>query len=126
MKCLIISGSPSSNYRFGDRETGSFTGKLTEHAASVMNLMGEMEYAELRLADVQRPPCTGCYKCFNFGENFCPHAKQIQPIAALMRETDCFILTSPVYAMNVTGTMKNFLDHLAYFYNRPEFFGKKA
>jgi multimeric flavodoxin WrbA len=126
MKCLIISGSPSKSYQWDGKQTGSFTAKLTEHAAGVMNLMGEVEYAEIRLADVKIPPCVGCYRCFTYGEQYCPHAKQVQPIAALMREADALIFSSPVYVMNVTGTMKNFIDHMAYYCHRPFFFGKKA
>ncbi|WP_409198031.1 NAD(P)H-dependent oxidoreductase [Methanobrevibacter acididurans] len=31
------------------------------------------------------------------------------------------ILTSPVYALNVSALMKNFIDHTSYFYHRPYF-----
>ena len=43
-----------------------------------------------------------------------------------MMDADGIIVASPVYAMNVTALLKNFLDHTAYFYHRPEFFTKKA
>ena len=36
------------------------------------------------------------------------------------------ILTSPVYALNVSALMKNFIDHTSYFYHRPYFFDKTA
>lgn len=43
-----------------------------------------------------------------------------------MKKCDGLIITSPVYVLNVTGLVKNFFDHLAYFYHRPYFFDKKA
>ena len=43
-----------------------------------------------------------------------------------IKSCDGLIITSPVYALNVTALMKNFIDHSAYFYHRPYFFNKKA
>ena len=43
-----------------------------------------------------------------------------------MRECDGIIISSPVYAMNVSALLKNFFDHTAYLYHRPQFFTKKA
>lgn len=50
----------------------------------------------------------------------------IKPIVDKMMAADGIIIACPVYAMNVTGLLKNFFDHTAYFYHRPEFFTKKA
>ena len=50
----------------------------------------------------------------------------IKPIIDKIRNADAIIIASPVYAMNVTALLKNFLDHTAYLYHRPEFFTKKA
>jgi hypothetical protein len=41
-------------------------------------------------------------------------------------EADGIIITSPVYALNVTALLKNLFDHTAYLYHRPRFFTKKA
>ena len=41
--------------------------------------------------------CCGCNSCFIKGEGNCPSAQKVQPIAAAM-----------------SGSMKNFLDHMAY------------
>lgn len=58
--------------------------------------------------------CTGCFSCFLKGENSCPHADQIQPIVAALEEADLVILTSSVYALDVTGSLKALLDHLCF------------
>lgn len=60
------------------------------------------------------------------GEDKCPHHDKISPILEKIREADGLIMACPVYAMNVTALLKNFLDHTAYLYHRPEFFDKKA
>lgn len=126
MKCLIINGSPSKSYTWNGTETSGFTSKLTEQICNALALMGEVEFAEIRLIDVAIPTCLGCYQCFEKGEQTCPHFSCISPIIERMREADCVIMTSPVYALNVSGLLKNFIDHGAYTYHRPEYWGKKA
>jgi multimeric flavodoxin WrbA len=126
MKCLIINGSPSKTYSWNGVDTAGFTSKLTEQVCNAISLMGEVEFAEVRLIDAGIPLCVGCYCCFNKGEKCCPHYKQMHSIVERMKEADCLIVTSPVFALNVTGVIKNFIDHTAYFYHRPALWDKKA
>ena len=112
MKYIIINGSP----RVGN------TCKVIKQVKD--NLNGEFE--EIYLEKEKIPLCKGCYNCINVGEEKCPHYKTINPIIEKIRDCDGIIIGSPVYAMNVTAILKNFLDHTAYFYHRPEFFTKKA
>lgn len=58
--------------------------------------------------------CIGCTNCFTYGEDKCPHFKQLQPITKAMEEANVIILASPVYVFHVTGAMKAFLDHYGY------------
>lgn len=58
--------------------------------------------------------CNGCFSCFYKGEDTCPHAASMKPITNSILEADIVILTSPVYAFDVSGAMKAFLDHLSY------------
>ena len=112
MKYLIINGSPRKKN----------TWKMVKQATS--NLKGEFE--EVHLIKENIPPCNGCYKCFEKGEEACPHYDRINPLMEKLKECDGLIIASPVYAMNVTGLLKNFIDHTAYLYHRPAFFDKKA
>ena len=112
MKYLIINGSPR-------RKT---TYKIIEQAKS--NLDGEFE--EVHLIEKQIPICVGCTNCIMLGEDKCPHFEKINPIIEKMRECDGIIISSPVYALNVSSLLKNFIDHTAYLYHRPQFFTKKA
>lgn len=117
MNFLIINGSPRRKN----------TWQLVERAKQTLTSIDEnVTFTEIDLINEEIPPCIGCYNCFNNGEDTCPHANIIQPIVKQMKECDGLIITSPVYALNVTGLIKNFIDHLAYFYHRPYFFEEKA
>lgn len=112
MKYIIINGSPRRKN----------TWNVIKQAKT--NLDGEFE--EIHLAKEKIPLCNGCFNCIMESEEKCPHASIIQPIVEKIRKSDAIIIASPVYAMNVTALLKNFIDHIAYLYHRPEFFDKKA
>lgn len=112
MKYLIINGSPRKKN----------TWSIVKHIKA--NLDGEFE--EIHLIKQKIPMCNGCNNCFEKGESECPHFESVNPVVEKIKECDGLIITSPVYALNVTGLLKNFFDHTAYFYHRPAFFDKKA
>ena len=112
VKYLIINGSPRKKN----------TWSMVKQAKT--NLEGEFE--EIQLMKAKIPMCNGCFKCIMEGEEHCPHHESVNPIVEKIRWADGLIIASPVYAMNVTGLIKNFFDHTAYLYHRPEFFEKKA
>ncbi len=58
--------------------------------------------------------CCGCFNCFLKGESFCPSADKVQPIALAVEWADIILLDSPNYVMEMSGSMKNLMDHLAY------------
>ncbi len=72
------------------------------------------QVTEFFLTQDAPPFCNGCFSCFQNGENTCPHADKVQPIAETIRQADIVVLTSPVYALDVSGQMKTLLDHLCY------------
>jgi len=126
MKCLIITGSPSKKYQFGGKIIDAFTGQLVAEVQAEMERLGEISFEEIRLKNENLPYCEGCYNCFVRGEEHCHHAAKFQPIMQKIREADCLILTSPVYALNVSALVKGFFDLGAYNHHRPSFFAKKA
>ena len=113
MKILIINGSPRKKN----------TWAMVKRAKSIL---GDAEFEEVQLMKEKIPMCNGCFKCIMEGEDNCPHHDQINTILEKLRNADGLIIASPVYAMNVTALLKNFFDHTAYLYHRPEFFEKKA
>lgn len=112
MKYVIINGSP--------RKKNSWA--VVKQVKKSLN--GEFE--EIHLMKEKIPLCAGCYKCICIGEDRCPHYDKVHPIAEKLLDADGIIITSPVYALNVTALLKNLFDHTAYFYHRPAFFTKKA
>lgn len=58
--------------------------------------------------------CVGCYSCILKGEEHCPHANHVQPIASAMLQSQIIVIDSPTYCMEMTGQLKTLLDHLGY------------
>ena len=118
MKIVILYGSP----RKGD------TYEIVDKVKSELNDLSSvsLEIDEVFLTDYDYGFCKGCYNCFEFGEDKCPHYNQINPIIDKIKACDGLIVTIPVYVLHVTAMLKNFFDHMAYFYHRPYFFTKKA
>ncbi len=126
MKCLIINGSPSKRYNWGGKIVEGFTGQLVDEVRRSMAALGEVGFEEIRLADADLSYCKGCYNCFFGGEDKCPHAGVMQPILEKLDGADCLILSSPVYALDVSGLVKTFFDLTAFNFHRPRYFTKKA
>ncbi|MBQ7928706.1 MAG: NAD(P)H-dependent oxidoreductase [Methanobrevibacter sp.] len=112
MKYVVINGSPRKKN----------TWKVVKQVEQ--NLDGEFE--EIHLAKENIPICHGCHNCIMEGEDKCPHFDIVNPIVEKLKNADGIIMTSPVYAMNVSALLKNFIDHTAYIFHRQEFFTQKA
>lgn len=112
MKYLIINGSPRK--------------KNTWAAVKQIKKSLNGDFEEIHLMKEKIPLCNGCFKCILEGEEKCPHFDKVNPIVEKLKNADGVIMTSPVYALNVTGLLKNFFDHTAYIYHRPELFSLKA
>ncbi|WP_297632537.1 flavodoxin family protein [uncultured Clostridium sp.] len=116
MKCVVIHGSP----RRGN------TWDVLEKVKEEMNKYGEFEFEVIELAKEKIPNCIGCFNCILKGEETCPHSERMENIISKVDEAECLIVTSSVYSMNVTGTLKTFLDHMSFKFHRPTYFEKKA
>jgi multimeric flavodoxin WrbA len=117
MKVLVLMGSPRKGNRFRACE------EFREHLQKICPT--EFEYAWLKDAHID--PCKGCMVCFSRGEEKCPsHDDDVHCIVQKMLAADGVIFASPVYSINVSGLMKNFIDRISYIGHRPRFFGKPA
>ncbi len=74
--------------------------------------------------------CKGCFSCFFKGEDSCPHASNIGPIVEALENSDIIVMTSSVYALDITGQLKALLDHLCFMWMshrpNPKMFNKVA
>ena len=118
MKIVVIHGSPRKGNTY----------EATQKVMAKMGTQGIVEFKEFFLPQDMPEFCRGCFACFSYSEEKCPHARYVQPIAKAMDEADGLIFASPVYALQLSGGMKALLDHFAYVYmnHRPRYMRKKA
>ena len=79
-------------------------------AQELLSRLPEAEVAEFFLPRDCPDSCISCFRCFH-EENRCYHSEGARKIQAAMLESDIILLTSPVYALHLSGQMKTFLDH---------------
>jgi NAD(P)H-dependent FMN reductase len=84
----------------------------------------DIDFDNVFLNDYHLAFCMGCKLCFDRGEQFCPHHDDRDALLEKMAQSDGVVFASPSYAFNVSGRMKNFIDHIAFIYHRPRFFRK--
>lgn len=104
MKITVVNG----NQRHGS------TWNCKELFLRELAVYDEIEVREFSLPKDLPHFCTGCFSCFYHGEQTCPHSDSVAPIVAALEESELVIFASPVYAMDVSGPMKNLLDHLCF------------
>lgn len=114
LKILVIHGSPHQGQT---------------HAAT-MNFLEELgkrvviEARHMSLFREKLELCLGCGACVVQGEEKCPGKEGLLRIHSMMRESDAVIITTPVYALQVTALVKNFIERSSYVMHRPCYFGK--
>ena len=79
-------------------------------AREVLTRIPEAEVTEFFLPRDCPDNCVSCFRCFH-EENHCCRSSGAQKILAAMMEADVILMTSPVYALHLSGQMKTFLDH---------------
>ncbi len=117
MKILAVIGSPKG------KGSGYRIVKMVEDR---MKAVGSVEFAYLFLKDANLKLCTGCYTCMAKGEDKCPLKDDRVAIEQMLMAADGVILSSPMYVLNVSWLMKNFIDRFAYTNHRPHFHRQKV
>ncbi len=83
-----------------------------------------VEFEEIYLAHNEIGVCRGCRLCFDKGEECCPLKDDLLRIRDKFHSADGVIMASPVYVEDINGTMKNWIDRMAFNCHRPAFSGK--
>jgi multimeric flavodoxin WrbA len=117
MKILTIIGSP--------RKKGN-SYQAAKKLEEEMEKKGDYKFEYLFLKDTHLETCRGCFNCVSRGIEFCPLKDDREIIQEKMEKADGLVMVSPVYVMNVSALMKNFIDRLAYLCHRPEYHGKTS
>ncbi len=116
MKILVLFG--------GARRVNTY--KVLQTVKDAMQLEKPVEFKEIWLDNMELPFCCSCYSCFFHGEEKCPHVSAVKPVFQEMIQSDALIMATPVYSMQLSAVLKNFMDHLSYVIHRPAFPSKKA
>ena len=116
MKVIGLIGSPRN---------GSNSGILVEEALKGAEDAGA-ETKIFNLSKMAIAPCNGCMYCKN-SEGECATKGDMQDIYKEIKESDAFILGSPVYMWQMSAQAKLFTDRLYAFYGTDfgEKYGKK-
>ncbi|MGM5488642.1 MAG: flavodoxin family protein [Nanobdellota archaeon] len=113
-KILVIVGSP--------RRQNSY--KVVKKLEEELAHLGQYDFEYLFLGESDLRLCKGCHNCLFRGEDLCPLTDDSKGIRSKMLGSDGIILVSPVYVINVTGLMKNFIDRMCFLCHRPGLFNQ--
>jgi multimeric flavodoxin WrbA len=120
MNVLALVGSHRKN-----GNTARVVGMIGARMQTLAGLAGvPVEFETLFLADCDIRACRGCRACFDHGEERCPLTDDVALIRSKMDAADALIVASPVYLSDVSGSIKNWMDRLAYLSHRPAMGGK--
>ena len=122
MKIVIIHSSGRRNGNT-ERLTASLEGQIYRCAKE--NGV-PVEIHRLALFDENIQLCRGCRVCFDKGEAYCSLHDSFLHLRDELSEADGVVLASPVYVEDVNGTMKNWIDRMAFVCHRPAFFHQCA
>jgi len=84
----------------------------------------ELEFEVVFLSDYRLEFCRGSKMCFDKGEKFCPMRDDRDLLVEKLDASDGVIFAAPNYAFQLSASMKNLLDRLAFLFHRPRFFGR--
>lgn len=118
MKITVLLGSP--------RKQDSYN--ICKEIEEQMNLHGDnIEFDYIFLNEYVIKPCKGCGLCFQKSENDCPCSDDdLNEIRKRLFSADGLIVATPVYAYQVTGQLKTFIDRMSYLFHRQVMIGIPA
>lgn len=106
-KIVAIVGSP--------RKSDSITYEIVvKILTGIKRKSDAVDYKIIQLATSNISMCKGCGQCFQGCCSCVKYDDDIKKIENEMLNADLIIFASPVYAHGITGTMKNFIDRIAY------------
>lgn len=116
MKCVVIHGSP----RRGN------TWDVLNIVLNELKDIHNIEFDVIELKKVKLDTCIGCFNCILKGEDKCPHSNTMKNLIDRIENAEVIIMTSSVYSMQITGLLKNFIDHMSFNFHRAKFYKKKG
>ncbi len=94
---------------------------------NISNNINEKVFYDIYYADnIKMLNCLGCCNCFEKGECVLDKKDKFNIIKEKMISSDFIIFVSPVYAHNVNGDMKVFIDRISSWFHLFRLAGKKS
>ena len=115
MNTLLLNASPRK------KNTAELLNRISEMLIQAGHIV-QMTH----LSDFTIKECIGCHKCLYDGEQFCPLQDDVQKLWNMFLTADGIVIGSPVYLLGIPGSLKNFMDRLAYNAHRPRMYNKPA
>jgi len=103
VKIFAVSGSPRKSKGNTERILKPFLDGAREAGAEV-----ELVY----VTEKEIKPCRGCNACWLKTPGKCVQKDDMPELISVMRESEVFVLASPIYVGGVTGQLKTFLDRM--------------
>ena len=116
MNIVVFNGSPRMKDGY----------RITKKIHEQMNMLKKVDLEYINIKEFEVKECIGCMQCFERGENLCPLKDDVLMIKEKLIKADGIIFISPVYACQITGTMKRVIDRMSFMFHRPELVGKPA
>ncbi|OQY38209.1 MAG: hypothetical protein B6229_06540, partial [Spirochaetaceae bacterium 4572_7] len=107
IKILVISGSQQKKGA-GVKATEIFMSKFDS---------AEYSFETVFLSDYDIGSCKGCTACFK--KDKCIIKDDLSSIIEKMKSSDGIIFVTPIYAMNISGALKTFIDRISYMLHKP-------
>ncbi len=117
MKFVIFNASPTK------KGVGAQMSQLAKRIVKKQH--AGVTIAHYNLSEVELFHCKGVASCFKNG--YCPLQRKDQfEIESIFKDADAIVLFSPVYAHQVPGIFKTFLDRISYLMHDMPLIGKKV
>ena len=113
-KILVLSGSQQKK------------GAGAKSIEMFMSKFDSMEYSfeTVFLLDYNIASCRGCTVCFI--KEKCIIRDNVPSIVEKMKSSDGIIFVTPIYAMNISGLLKTFIDRISYMLHKPALYEKHS
>lgn len=109
MKITIVNGSP--------RKYGNTTALIRSFRSGVLSISPTAQIKQINLNELTFKGCQSCFACKQKdGKSYgtCAMKDDLTPILTDIINSDCLVVASPIYLMDVTSSIKAFLERLCF------------
>lgn len=110
-------------FLIGSNNKMSLLRKMADDISGNLNYK-KVNYEVLNISDLKIINCDGCRVCFKYGCCKFENKDDVKFITNKMEKSDLIIFMSSVYAHNIPGKFKSFIDRISYKTHLLEYSGK--